>query len=258
MTFSLLSLPETRGIDLDSPEAVPIHRKIILSKPFLRQLYLDHYQLFHQQAVDLQSLPGQMLELGSGGGFLKEALPEVITSDVESYPSVERVIFADRLPFSAGGLKAIFLLNVLHHLPEPDPFFAEAQRCLTRGGRVIMIEPFNSVFARLLYKYIHHEIFDETAQDWRVTGEGRLTGSNQAIPWIIFWRDKNIFEARYPHLKIVERRPHTLTCYGLSGGLSFRSLAPGALYPLFRTLDKVLSVFPSVFPIFQTIILEKQ
>lgn len=258
MLSSLLVLPETRRIDLDSPEAVPIHRQIILNKTFLRNLYHDHYEIFRREAARVRALSGEILELGSGGGFLKDNLPEVITSDVEAYPLVDRVVFADRLPFADRGLKAILLLNVLHHLPQPELFFREAQRCLTSGGRVVMIEPFNSLVARLLYKRFHHEPFDETARDWRVEGQGRLTASNQALPWIIFWRDRGRFEERYPDLQIVERKPHTLTCYALSGGLSYRSLAPGILFPLFRFLDKMLSWAPSLFPIFQTIILEKR
>src|SRR5262245_42268223 len=193
MLSSLLSLPEARGIDLDSADAVPVHRQIILKKPFLRNLYKEQYEVFREQADLVRSLPGSLLELGSGGGFLKDHLPDVITSDVALYPSVDRVASADQLPFKDKELKAIFMLNVLHHLSSPEAFFREAERCLTSGGRLVMVDPFNSSMSRFIYKRFHHEPFDETVTEWRVQGEGRLTASNQAIPWIIFWRDRDRF-----------------------------------------------------------------
>jgi len=257
MLSTLFRLPETRGVDINSPEAVLVHRRIIEQKVFLNKIYREHYALFQRQATALQALPGQLLELGSGGGFLKTILPEVITSDVAAYPTVDRVVYADRLPFAEASLKAIFLIDVLHHLPEPDLFFKEAERCLTPGGRVIMIEPFNSWLSRWVYKHFHHEDFDENAREWRVAGQGRLTAANQALPWIIFWRDQDLFRARYPALKILERRPHTALRYIFSGGLSWRALLPGVCYALVRRLDEVLAHFPRAFPLFQTIILER-
>lgn len=256
--LSFLELPETRGLDIDSPKAIPIHRDIILRKEFLRRLYLDHYQLFKDQAKILAPLKGEMLELGSGGGFLKEVMPEVITSDVEAYPTVDRVALASPLPFADASLKAIFLLNVLHHIPEPELFFKEAQRCLVPGGRIVMIEPFNSIMARFLYKNFHHEPFDETVTEWHLPKGGRLSMSNQAMPWIIFSRDRALFEKRYPSLRIVSMEAHTFLGYALSGGLSWRSLLPGAAYPIIRGLDGLLSKLPSLFPIFQSIILERK
>lgn len=255
---SLFLIPETRGLDLDSPDAVLVHKRVIQSKPFLCRLYRTFYREFQRHADALRDLPGEMLELGSGGGFLKALMPDVITSDVAAYPTVDRVAVADRLPFGDGMLKAIFLNNVLHHIPTPDDFFREAARCLTPGGRVVMIEPFSSRFSRFLYKNFHHEPFDETAQEWRVTGSGRLIGSNQALPWIIFWRDRALFEARYPQLEILETQPHTALAYALSGGLSWRSPLPGAAFPMVHRLDALLSHWPTLFPLFQTIVLRRR
>ena len=255
---SLFLIPETRGLDLDAPEAVAVHRDLIRKKGFLRQVYVMFYGEFRRQADLLRDVPGNMLELGSGGGFLKELMPEVITSDVAAYPTVDRVAFADRLPFADGALKAIFLNNVLHHIPEPEAFFREAERCLTPGGRVVMIEPYNSRFGRMMYKRFHHEPFDETVREWRVASPGRLTGSNQALPWVIFWRDRALFETRHPSLEILDTRPHTALGYALSGGLSWRSPLPGALFPAVRWLDAQLSRFPNTFPLFQTIVLRRR
>src|SRR5690349_1641986 len=75
-------LPEARGIDLDSAEALNVHRRIIQNKAFLKRVYLDHYDVFRETARDLKGRPGKLVELGSGGGFLKDVLPDVVTSEV--------------------------------------------------------------------------------------------------------------------------------------------------------------------------------
>src|SRR5258708_282666 len=120
-----------------------------------------------------------------------------------------------------------------------------------------MIEPYNSLFGRFLYKNFHHEPFDETATDWDLKGEGRLSASNQAMPWIIFWRDRARFEKLFPHLRVRQITQHTVLSYPLSGGLTLRALAPAWSYSLFSFCDRLLSKASAIFPIFQTIILEK-
>ena len=254
----LFGLPQADHLDLDGPQAIGVHRNIILSKPFLKKLYGDFYAELQKQASELAALPGRLLELGSGGGFLKSVIPDVITSDVCEEASIDQVVFADKLPFEAGSLKGIFCLNVLHHLAQPEPLFQEALRTLVSGGRVALIEPFNSAWSRLFYKNFHYEPFDETMIEWTMPEQGRLSTSNQALAWIIFHRDRDRFETLFPGLRIKTLRPHTVTRYALSGGLTYRAFAPSVSFPFFTALDNLLSTLPKVFPIFETIILEKR
>jgi SAM-dependent methyltransferase len=252
-----LSLPEVRGIDLDSGEALAAHRSILQRKLFLRRFYVDQYRVFVREAERLRAHPGAMLELGSGAGFLKDLLPEVITSELIQAPGVDRVVPADRLPFETGSLKAIFLLNVLHHIADPEAFFREAMRCLILGGRVVMVEPANTMLGGYFYKRLHHEPFDEHACSWEIRGQGRLTTSNPALPWIIFSRDRDRFERLFPSLKICVEKRHTFFCFLLSGGLSYRSMVPGFLYPLFAGIDRRLCRASAIFPLFQTVVMER-
>src|ERR1700752_2736527 len=88
-------LPEVRGLDHDSPELLRIHRGIIQRKPFLRALYREHYR---ELARGLVGAPeGPVVEIGSGGGFLKEILPSAITTDLHAEPYLDRVMSAERL-----------------------------------------------------------------------------------------------------------------------------------------------------------------
>ena len=66
--------------DLDDPNASLAHRDIILKKPFLKRLYNDWYLIFIIKSKEIKN--GKYLEIGSGGGFLKDVFPEVITSDI--------------------------------------------------------------------------------------------------------------------------------------------------------------------------------
>ena len=243
---------------LDAPDTMVFHAQLISKKKFLRKLYADYYAIFREHLAPLATTSGLCIELGSGGGFLKEVLPHVITSDVHTGPGIDRVIQADHLPYGIGEVKAIFLLNVFHHLSNPSNLLKEAERVLAPRGRLIMIEPFNSVWARFFYKYLHHEPFDEKSPDWRQEDKGRLSTSNQALAWIIFHRDRLIFEKKFPALRIVSIKPHTVTRYLFSGGLSFRASAPAATYSLFRLMDHVLERFEAFFPVFQTVVLEKR
>jgi SAM-dependent methyltransferase len=252
----LLAHPAARGIDLDAPETLFVHRQILKDKKFLYRLYESFYKIFVDELGSRTA--GKVLELGSGGGFLKEKLPQVITSDLCAAPFIDMTVGAARLPFNPEDLSGIVMLNVLHHLAQPRTFFKETSRCLAPGGRLVMIEPFNSWFGKLVYTRLHHEPFNDQAKVWENPPVGRMSTSNIAMPWIIFWRDKAQFEKEFPELRIVKRVPHTPMGYLVSGGMSTRSLAPGFTYPWVAAADRVLSKFSRLFPTLQTLVLEKQ
>lgn len=251
-----LKLPEVReAAALDDASLSLLHRQIISQKKFLRRIYTDFYQEL-MDAVGYTS-DKSILELGSGGGFLKELFPTVITSDIMKLPSVDKVFSAHTMPFDHATLDAIVMVDVLHHIPDVRAFFREATRCLKIGGRVAMIEPANTCWARFIYKNFHHEGFDPTA-GWEFQSEGPLSSANGALPWIIFYRDRRQFESEFPMLQIIQVRPHTPFRYLLSGGLTLRQLVPGWSYPVFKGLGYCIRPLNAFLGMFQTIILEKK
>ena len=138
-----LKLPETRDIeDLDDPSTTLLHSRIVREKPFLRKLYTDFYQRFAQAVPEYQSKV--VVELGSGGGFIKEVIPNAVTSDILELPNVDKVFSASDMPFDEASVDAFLMFDVLHHITEPKAFFAEAQRCMKPGGKVVLIEPANT------------------------------------------------------------------------------------------------------------------
>lgn len=250
-----LKLPEVRDAEmLDDASLSLLHRQIIMKKKFLRRIYADFYREL-MDAVGYRP-DKTILELGSGGGFLKELYPAIITSDVLEIPGVDKIFSAHQMPFNNESLDAIVMVDVLHHIPNARAFFKEAARCLKAGGRVAMIEPANTCWARFIYKNFHHEGFDPSA-GWEFESQGPLSTANGALPWIIFHRDRGQFETEFPMLQIIRIRSHTPFRYLLSGGLTLRQLVPGWSYPVFKGLGYCLGPLHGLLGMFQTIVLEK-
>src|SRR5205814_35857 len=146
----------TVGLDLDDPQTTVVRRKIIQDKRFLRRIYEQWYESI------LACLPagqGSLLELGSGPGFMKEYVPELITSECFYCPGTDVVLDGTCLPIGDGELRGIIMTDVLHHVPDVRLFFRQASRCLRPGGVVVMIEPWVTAWSRLIYKNLHHEPF---------------------------------------------------------------------------------------------------
>lgn len=251
----LLKLPEAGSIqDLNSPLTAKLHSQIIQNKRFLRHLYLDFYNEFKKSIQDLPK--GALVEIGSGSGFIKEVIPEVITTDVFSGLNIDKVFLATSMPFESNTVAAFFMFDVLHHINNPLTFFNEANRCLLNHGKIIMIEPYNSLWGRFVYKNFHHEPFDISA-GWEILTSGRLTGANGALPWIIFFRDREKFQKHFPELKIRRLTPHTPFRYLISGGLSYKQLLPSFTYGLVKGLETLLSPLNKFLGMFVTVELEK-
>jgi SAM-dependent methyltransferase len=149
------------------------------------------------------------------------------------------------------------MLNVLHHLPDPVEFFRECQRVLKPGGRVCLIEPYAGPLSRRLIRPLHHEPWDERA-GWTLPPGGPLTGANMAMPWIIFSRDRGRYDNQMPHLPVDRFELHTYMLYLLSGGVSMRSVLPGALFRPVAMLERLFSPASPLLASMMTIELVKR
>jgi SAM-dependent methyltransferase len=241
--------------DLDDPKTTLAHRNIILEKPFLKRLYQDWYKEFI--AVSKSVGKGKYLEIGSGGGFLKDVFHDVITSDILDLPVVDKVFSAEEMPFHDNELGSIMMLNVFHHIPKPYLFLKEAERTLMEGGKIIMIEPANSALGSFIYKRFHHEPFNPEGPR-EIKAGNPLSHSNQALPYIYFERDNLLFEKEFPNLKINSIRYHTPFLYVLSGGVSRSAMLPYFTYSLVKGIEWLLSPFSKQLGLFCTVIIEKK
>ena len=249
-----MSIKYRHDIPLDAPERTMLHQEIIASKLFLKRLYLEWYDTFREE---MQHLPaGRVVELGSGGGFLKQVIPEVISSDVLPLPSNDLTFSALDMPFGDNSVGGLFMVDTFHHIPDARRFLAEASRVLAPGGKVVMVEPANSFWGRFIYTRFHHEPFIPEGS-WQLPGNGPLSGANGCLPWIVFVRDNKRFMEEFPGLEIEEIRYHTPLRYLLSGGVSFKQLVPGFSFSFFRGVDNLLVSLSSQLSMFMTIRIRK-
>jgi SAM-dependent methyltransferase len=249
-----LAHPGARGIDVDDVHLVSVRRRLIREKAFLRKIYEEWYSAI---VTALPAGDGPVLELGSGGGFLQEILPGLITSELQPCPDVRVVLDGQALPVADEALRAIVMTDVLHHLPDSRRFLREAARCVRRGGRIVMMEPWVSAWSSFIYRRLHHEPFRPDAADWEFAAGGPLSAANMALPWIIFVRDRDRFARDFPQWRVVSIRPFMPFRYILSGGVSMRSLVPGWTFGLWRAVEHALTPWCNELGMFAHIVVER-
>jgi SAM-dependent methyltransferase len=239
----LWSHPVAGSLQLDAAETVAVHCRIIKQNPLLAAYYRFVYEFFRRTEEQLKPLQLRSVEIGSGGGFLKEFIPDVITSDVVAAEGIDRVEDATRLSFPDRSIKAVYANGVLHHIPEPQKCLSEIQRVLVPGGMFVCNEPSSTPFGYFMNRHFHKEYTDKTVTEWTIPDGGRggrLTGANMAIPYVIFKRDRAHFDARFPCLRIRRIVYHDFMRYTLSGGLSYKPFVPSPLFETVNILERLL------------------
>src|SRR5438552_524932 len=170
------------------------HQRAWRSNAAVRQQYGDWYGKVRALLPD--PAPGPLVELGSGPGFAKSFIPELLLTDVVRAPWHDGEMGAEALPFADGTLGGLVLFDVLHHLSSPASFFAEAIRALAPGGRIVLCEPYVSPLSFPVYKLFHDEpvrmavdpLADaEPAPGAADSGKDPFD-ANQAIPTLLFDR----------------------------------------------------------------------
>ena len=213
-------------------------RGIWATKPILRKLYERWYGHI-QKALK----PGRTLELGGGSGNLREFLPEAITSDIVFEPWLDAVMDAHAIPFKEESLDNIVLFDVLHHLMAPVVFFREVERVLKRGGRAVMMEPYVSWLSFPVYRFLHAEgmVWDtHPFLDQSLKSKKPFEG-NQAVPTLIFRKQREKFLETFPRLRIVHEQAMDIFLYPLSGGFHQPSFCPLLLWGFFERLERLLT-----------------
>jgi SAM-dependent methyltransferase len=243
--LSRLEPPETRGLRLDSPAMTVARRQVIRRKKFLEALYHEWYRRIASALPANRYRP--VLELGSGAGFADEAIGDVITSEVVALPGLDLAANGLTLPFSPSSLDGIIMVDVFHHLPKAESFLVEAGRCLAPGGRVVMIEPWVTPFSRLVFSHLHHEPFVPESRSWGFPSNGPLSASNQALPWIVFERDRQRLADVVPELEVESVTPDYPVSYLVSGGLTIGYSPPAFLLPLVRAVERPFVRWTALF-----------
>jgi SAM-dependent methyltransferase len=259
---SLLLDPRLQDVDIDSPEALELHRRITMDKPLMREVFRDFYDICINLAKTYLTISGKQVEIGGGGSFFKDYYPEVITTDIKPSRYLDMVLDAQDMRFGKEEIAVVYGINCFHHLPDPCRFFNELGRVLIPGGGCVLIEPYYNWISRLLYSNVHsQEHFSSNQRTWEAQRDavGPMSGANQALSYIVFCRDRAQFEQKFPFLDIVYTRPMiNYLRYLLSGGVNFRQLVPSSVEGVLRNIEFVLSPFAAFLALHHVLVLRKQ
>lgn len=226
------------------------HRRAWDENAALREQYADWYG--RVRALLPSPALGPIVELGSGPGFARAFIPELLLTDVVRAAWHDQEMSAESLPFADGTAGAIVLFDVLHHLASPATFFEEASRALAPGGRIVLCEPYVSPLSFPVYKLFHEEpvwmaadpLADLAASAADQAGDKDPFDSNQAIPTLLFDRARGAAElaGRFPRLRLVTVERLAGLAYPSSGGFRSKPMLP---LPLWRWLYRAEGALPA-------------
>ena len=225
-----------------------------------RELYRDQFR----DLPDPATL--SILEIGSGTSPLKRFHSNIITSDVLDLDYLDLVFDCHEIEkldaIKDSSLDVITLTNVLHHLKSPIAFLNAAAAKLKSGGKVIATEPFLSAISSLIFKYLHHEAVDcRPPEPGLKEVSGPLASSNQALPWLIFFRRRDWLQRLDENYDVANLTVHPFSAlsYMVTGGISHKLPVPGFLYRGLFPIDLALSrQFPGLCASFFTVILMRR
>jgi SAM-dependent methyltransferase len=233
-------------------------REAFEARPLLRVVYRDLHATI-RSFID-RDLPGMIVEIGSGNGSLRTAIPEVILTDLFPNPWIDRVEDVYNLSFADGSISHLVMFDVFHHLEYPGSALREFNRVLVSGGKVIMIEPSIGLLGLLVYGLFHHEplgLFRKIK--WEIPSDSPAKPSAyfaaQGNPGRIFFGRK--FKARVSPLEVVCRRRFSALSYIASGGYSGMQLYPASLYRMMKRLEWLIDWLPQVFATRMIVVLKK-
>jgi SAM-dependent methyltransferase len=249
--------PSLNVTDLISRHQVEIERNRLVwqAKPLLRKIYGQLYGRILQE-ID-PSIPGRVVEIGSGVGNLKTHWTSAVCTDLFPNPWLDLVCDGYELPFRDASVSHLILFDVFHHLEFPQAFLHEARRVLGLGGRLLLLEPYISLFSLVVYGLLHPE-----PVGWRRP----INASQHPDPVRSYYAAQGnatrYFFRGEAQVSIDEWRVHRAeafsgVAYLLSGGFSRPSVYPATLHPTLDQFDRLLSRFPKVFAARCLVVLSK-
>lgn len=208
-------------------------------KPQLRAIYED----FYRQIVSA-CIPGTTLEIGGGSGNLKGFIERVVSTDIVPAPWLDAAVDAQALPFADESFANVVGMDVLHHIERPRRLFAEAERVLEPGGRIIFVEPAITLVSGIFYRYFHPEpvvMAADPLANGPLDPNREPFDANQAVATLLFGRHRKRFEQMFPGLKIIGVRLISLIAYPLSGGFRPWCLVPAGSIDWLLRLEGVIA-----------------
>ena len=217
-------------------EDASLHEAMILDSSYLTQAYRSVYGELLSIA-DQFLKAGPSLEVGGAGGFMKEIIPDLVSSDIRISTELDLRLDATQFPFRDQSLSRIYCKDSLHHIPELRHFFREVVRCVQPGGGVACVEPYWGPLAQMIYRFGHPEDFNTRTDRWEFESHSPMD-SNQGLLFLLLRKYRVEFEQEFPELEIIENRPLTGPSYVFSGGASRRNILPDRILNKMMVLEE--------------------
>ena len=215
-------------------------------------LYKEWYEIISNS---LSEIEGINIELGCGASFIDKINKSIKKTDIFLNSNTDFKLNAMDIGKNfENKVSNLILVNVFHHISDPELFLKSAEKSLLSGGRIIMIEPSNNYWSRLVYKFVGHEPFDRSQIEWKFQSKDPLLDSNQALAWIVLERDNEKFKKLFPMFSLIKKKNMMPFTYLLSGGHSFNTRI-GKFIKIIRKFERFF--FDKNMGIFNLICLEK-
>lgn len=216
------------------------------TKPLLKKIYAAFSRRI--MALIEPTIPGRVVELGSGIGNLTAFLPGALATDLFPNPWLDLVCDGYELPFRQASLSHLVLFDVFHHLRAPNAFLREARRVLVSpNGRLILLEPYIGLTSYPIYALFHHEpvglkepisrsdSLHRPRSYYAAEGNATRLFFRKEIPgWPEGWR-------------VFHTEAFSCFHYFLAGGYAKPALYPARWLGALQRLDARLSRWPRVF-----------
>lgn len=226
-------------------------------KPVLRQIYRD----FHADIAGwLSGRAGETVELGSGIGNIREAIPHAVRTDLFPNPWIDRTEDVYGLSMADSSCANLILFDVFHHLEFPMDALDECRRVLQPGGRLIVFDHAMSAAGYLFSRFLHHEkagfarpyVLRRNPSGLR-SSAGYYADHANADRILV----QRFAELLAPHWKQITAKPMPALAWVASGGYRGPCLIPSAASHGLKFVESCLETFPGLFALRLLVVLEK-
>jgi SAM-dependent methyltransferase len=247
------------------PSDVQRARQIYLEQPSnnLQVLIRNRYSWMNQFIGPSDS----GVEIGAGAGLSRDFIRagSFLLTDFADHPWLDvKQVNALQTPFEDASFDFAIAVNMIHHLAHPLRFFAEMDRILKAGGRLIVQDVHCSTFLRLALRLQRHEgydfnvsVFDDSAV---CTDPDDLWAGNNAIVDLLL-EDEARFLRAVPNFRLLHREHCEFLTFLNSGGVTAKTVYLPLPMPLLRLVEavdqKLSNAWPRIFALQVRLVLQK-
>ena len=227
-------------------------------KPVLRQIYRD----FHKTIASyLGQIPGEIVELGSGIGNIREVIPQAVRTDLFPNPWIDRTEDIYRLSMANDSCANLILFDVFHHLEYPMDALDECRRALKPGGRLLIFDHAMSLAGYLFSRFVHHEKAGFGKPYFLRRGQHAF--DREARYYADHANADRVLIRRFDELLVNGWRRVTVTkmaaiSWMASGGYRGPCLIKNPEHFGWQALERILAFFPGLFALRLLVVLEKK